>query len=46
MYKAKSYSAIEPYRLVSDRGIWYLAAIEGGVLKKFRHFSDETGSPQ
>ncbi|MEP9164374.1 WYL domain-containing protein [Enterobacter roggenkampii] len=35
MYKAKSYSAIEPYRLVSDRGIWYLAAIEGGVLKSF-----------
>lgn len=35
MYKAKRYSAIEPYRLVSDRGIWYLAAIEGGVLKSF-----------
>ena len=35
MYKTKRYSAIEPYRLVSDRGLWYLAAIEGGVLKSF-----------
>lgn len=34
-YKGKAFSQSEPYRLVSDKGIWYLAALDGGTLKSF-----------
>lgn len=34
-YKEKNFQLIEPYRLVSDRGLWYLAAQDDGVLKSF-----------
>ena len=32
---AKVYDCIEPYKLVNDKGIWYLAARDGGKLKTF-----------
>lgn len=31
----KSYTAIEPYKLLNNKGIWYLAASDGGKLKTF-----------
>ena len=31
----KHYPAIEPYRLINDKGIWYLAALDAGKLKSF-----------
>lgn len=34
-YKDKTFSAIEPYRLVNDKGLWYLAARHGRTLKSF-----------
>ncbi|EOI7403449.1 WYL domain-containing protein [Yersinia enterocolitica] len=34
-YKDKVFSLAEPYRIVSDKGIWYLAACDDGVLKSF-----------
>jgi len=33
-YKGKS-RRTEPYRLLHKNGVWYLAALEGGVLKNF-----------
>jgi len=34
-YKNKCYSAIAPYKLVNNKGIWYLAAVDNGKLKAF-----------
>lgn len=34
-YKDKAFSQTEPYRIVSDKGIWYLAVCDGSVLKSF-----------
>ncbi|PKA29556.1 WYL domain-containing protein [Cedecea lapagei] len=34
-YKDKMFSATEPYRVVNDRGLWYLAARHEGMLKSF-----------
>ncbi|MDP3978803.1 MAG: WYL domain-containing protein [Pseudomonas sp.] len=31
----KSYTAVEPYKLLNNKGIWYLAASDGGKLKTF-----------
>lgn len=31
----KSYDAVSPYKLINDKGIWYLAALDGGKLKSF-----------
>ncbi|MDA7089074.1 WYL domain-containing protein [Pseudomonas sp. SA3-5] len=31
----KPYTAIEPYKLLNNKGIWYLAASDGGKLKTF-----------
>jgi predicted DNA-binding transcriptional regulator YafY len=31
----KTYRAVQPYRLVNTKGIWYLAAVHGGRLKTF-----------
>lgn len=31
----KIYHNIHPYRLINDKGIWYLAAVDGGKLKSF-----------
>ena len=35
-YKDKLLDQVEPYRLVNDRGIWYLAAVYQGNLHSFR----------
>lgn len=34
-YKNKSYSHVQPYKLVNVRGLWYLAAVDGEKLKSF-----------
>ncbi|HFO0255009.1 TPA: helix-turn-helix transcriptional regulator [Raoultella ornithinolytica] len=34
-YKDKTFVATEPYRVVNDRGLWYLAARYEGKLKSF-----------
>lgn len=34
-YKAKDYQNIQPYKLVSAKGLWYLAALDGNKLKTF-----------
>ncbi|QHB31055.1 WYL domain-containing protein [Yersinia canariae] len=34
-YSDKKYCDVEPYRLVSDRGIWYLAGVDNHLLKSF-----------
>lgn len=31
----KRYNGVAPYRLLNQKGIWYLAAIDGGKLKTF-----------
>lgn len=31
----KNYQAIEPYRLINNAGIWYLAAVHDGKIKSF-----------
>src|SRR5690606_31804380 len=31
----KQYRDVAPYRLVNNKGIWYLAAVDGGKLKTF-----------
>lgn len=31
----KSYQSVQPYRLVNQKGIWYLAAVDAGKLKTF-----------
>lgn len=31
----KSYDAVSPYKLINSKGIWYLAALDGGKLKTF-----------
>ncbi|MCX9157782.1 WYL domain-containing protein [Niveibacterium sp. 24ML] len=31
----KRYSALKPYRLMNQKGIWYLAAVDGDTLKTF-----------
>lgn len=35
-YKQKHYQKVSPYRLVNDRGWWYLAAIHNDTLKSFK----------
>lgn len=35
-YKDKLLDQVQPYRLVNDRGIWYLAAVYQGNLHSFR----------
>ncbi len=35
LYKGKSYTGIQPYRLVNHNGIWYLAAVHDRLLKAF-----------
>ncbi len=35
-YKQKAYNEVSPYRLVNDRGWWYLAAVHNGSLKSFK----------
>jgi len=35
-YKQKTYTVVQPYRLVNDRGCWYLAAVHNGNLKSFK----------
>ena len=32
---SKAYIAIEPYKLINHKGIWYLAAMDAGKLKTF-----------
>ena len=32
---SKTYSGIEPYKMVNQKGIWYLAGKDGGKLKTF-----------
>ncbi|MEN1933504.1 WYL domain-containing protein [Escherichia coli] len=34
-YKDKEFRAVEPYRLVNDNGLWYLAAAHDSTLKSF-----------
>lgn len=31
----KTYDGVEPYKLVNHKGIWYLAAMDGGKVKTF-----------
>ena len=31
----KSYAALSPYKLINNKGIWYLAALDGAKLKSF-----------
>ena len=31
----KSYSAVSPYKLINNKGVWYLAALDGEKLKAF-----------
>lgn len=31
----KTYQAVQPYRLINNKGIWYLAAVHAGRLKTF-----------
>jgi predicted DNA-binding transcriptional regulator YafY len=31
----KRYSGVAPYRLLNQKGIWYIAAVDGGKLKTF-----------
>lgn len=31
----KSYSGVAPYKLINNKGIWYLAAVDGAKLKAF-----------
>ena len=31
----KSYSAVSPYKLINNKGVWYLAALDGDKLKAF-----------
>lgn len=31
----KSYFAVSPYKLINNKGIWYLSAVDGGKLKTF-----------
>ncbi|QUM75084.1 WYL domain-containing protein [Moritella sp. 24] len=52
-YKDKKLAQVEPYRLVNDRGIWYLAAVYQGNLHSFRiayisqlQLSDDKYKPQ
>jgi predicted DNA-binding transcriptional regulator YafY len=33
--KVKSYQAVQPYRLINTKGIWYLAAVHEGKVKTF-----------
>ena len=33
--QSKSYYALQPYRLINNKGIWYLAAVHDGKLKTF-----------
>jgi predicted DNA-binding transcriptional regulator YafY len=33
--KVKSYQAVQPYRLINTKGIWYLAAVHVGKVKTF-----------
>ena len=33
--QSKRYSALQPYRLINNKGIWYLAAVHDGKLKTF-----------
>jgi predicted DNA-binding transcriptional regulator YafY len=35
-YKDKMFSATEPYRVVNDKGLWYLAARHEGMLKSLQ----------
>lgn len=35
-YKQKTYRDVSPYRLVNDRGWWYLAAIHNDTLKSYK----------
>ncbi len=34
-YKAKDYQNVKPYKLISSKGLWYLAALDGNKLKTF-----------
>ncbi len=38
-YKDKQYTSIHPYRLVNNKGVWYLAALDNNTLKTF-HLSE------
>ena len=33
--EVKRYAGVAPYRLLNQKGIWYLAAVDGGKLKTF-----------
>jgi len=33
--QVKSYQAVQPYRLINTKGIWYLAAVHDGKIKTF-----------
>ncbi|MFK5949329.1 MAG: WYL domain-containing protein [Methylococcales bacterium] len=35
-YKQQQYQKVSPYRLVNDRGWWYLAAVHNDTLKSFK----------
>lgn len=35
-YKQQTYNFAQPYRLVNDRGCWYLATVHNGNLKSFK----------
>ena len=32
---AKTYAAVSPYKLINNKGVWYLAALDGDKLKAF-----------
>lgn len=35
-YKQQTYLFSHPYKLVNDRGVWYLSALHNGTLKSFK----------
>jgi len=35
-YKQQTYLFAQPYKLVNDRGVWYLSAVHNGKLKSFK----------
>jgi len=35
LYKGKTYTSVQPYKLVNHNGIWYLAAMHNQLLKAF-----------
>lgn len=38
----KTYTAVEPYKLINHAGVWYLAAVDNGQMKAFTFSKIET----